>query len=180
MQECSWPTSPLTIRTLQRQRKELEQLGLPSNIQKRVNQFVKGGITQAITGELVAKNLANIKAVEIARAIRQGRTKKYTQKSGVITAQTARNMVRDRDNHANEQALEKKARVQEQATRKAEKEAEKTRKWLAKLADRHCKQQEKEAKAAARRLAKKEQTAQRLQEQKALARAREARNSRLT
>ncbi len=166
-EEHSWPATPLTIRTLKKQRKKLKQLELPSNVQEQLKQFVKGSIAQATTGQLMADNLAKTKAAEVARAVRQGKTKKWTQKGGVVSAQTARRLIREQEDLALEQALEKEQRTQERAKKKQEREAEKTRRRLAKLADRLRKKEEKEEEAKPKKQAREEPKAQRQLEKEA-------------
>ncbi len=44
-------------------------MSLASEVQKKVQMFVKGNVSQAMTGQLVAEDLVTTKTAEIARAI---------------------------------------------------------------------------------------------------------------
>ncbi len=152
-------------------------MDMPTNMREKLEAFVKGNVAQATTGQLIADNLANTKAAETARAVRQSRTKKWTQKSGVLTAREARKMVRDREAAALKRTIEMESRAYERATKKQAKEDEKARRCLDKL-ERHIqRQQEKEEEAAAKQHTKMERAVRREQKKEEKAAEKEARKA---
>ncbi|KAA8913293.1 hypothetical protein FN846DRAFT_1018904 [Sphaerosporella brunnea] len=123
--EPETPETPLTIRTLKRVCREIildaAALNTPPSFQHKLRAGLKGGLVQSQAG---ARAFADFAATKAAEKSRRQRSRSSLQKGGVLYAENARNIVKQREEEEVEKAEAALCRAQK-AQKRAQKVAHK-------------------------------------------------------
>jgi len=117
------PITPQTIRSLkshaQLLHSQLNQSPQQVPGSNSLKKYLKGSLALAQSGAQALSDLENTKAAQLARAVRQNRSRRSIQKGGVLYAHEARAMVLQKEKDSQDKILEKAQRMLDSA-RKAE------------------------------------------------------------
>ncbi|ERF74616.1 hypothetical protein EPUS_00746 [Endocarpon pusillum Z07020] len=109
------PVTPLTAQSLEKQAIQLQN-ATPSRQTTLQEKFIKGALIQAKTAVQIQKDLSEYTAAERERKERRCRGQRQLQNGGVLYAEQARNMTKQREEEGGTQEM--RAQKREQILRK--------------------------------------------------------------